>query len=115
MSKTDFENKLISFNTKITSNEKKYFEVQQKKKLNSLTTKDYKFFLSRMYFTSNDRFQNTFAYQPALDTLQLKKEKGIDYILSWKSKEVYNSKFKPLYTTLLHSIKLSGYRICTKI
>ena len=31
MSKTDFENKLISFNTKITSNEKKYFEVQQKK------------------------------------------------------------------------------------
>ena len=31
MSKTDFENKLISFNTKITSNEKKYFEVQKKK------------------------------------------------------------------------------------
>ena len=39
------------------------------------------------------------------------KNKGTDYILGWKSKGVNASKFKPLYTPFLHSIKLSGYRI----
>ena len=38
-----------------------------------------------------------FVYQPTLDTLKLKKDKCTDYVLSWKSKGVYNSKFKPLY------------------
>ena len=50
ISKTDFENKLTSFNKKITSNKTKYLE--EKKKLNNLTTNDYNFFLRRMYFTS---------------------------------------------------------------
>ena len=44
----------------ITSNKTKHLEVQ--KKLNSLITKDYSFFLGRSY-----------VYQPALDTLELKK------------------------------------------
>ena len=52
MSKTDFDKKLANFNRKITSNKTKYSEVQ--KKLNSLITNDYDFFLGRMYFTSND-------------------------------------------------------------
>ena len=34
-----------------------------------------------MYFTSNDGSQNTF-YQPTLDTLALKKDKGTDYVLN---------------------------------
>ena len=38
VSKTDFDNKLISFNRKVTSNKTKYLEVQ--KKLNNLITKD---------------------------------------------------------------------------
>ena len=58
VSKTDFHNKLISCNRKSTSNKTKYLAVQ--KKLNSLTTKDYNFFLGRIYFTSNDGSQNTF-------------------------------------------------------
>ena len=33
------------------------------------------FFLDRIHFTSNDRPQNKFAYQPALDVLELKKAK----------------------------------------
>ena len=37
VNKTDFDNKLISFNRKITSSKTKYLEVQ--KKLNSVTTK----------------------------------------------------------------------------
>ena len=68
-------------------------------------------FLGRMYFKSNDGSQNTFIYHPSLQTLELKKDKGTDYILSWKSNRVYNSKLKSLYTAFLHSIKLSGYII----
>ena len=54
VSKNNFDNKLISFNRKITSNKTKYLEVQKKKKLNNLITKDYKFFFGRICFASND-------------------------------------------------------------
>ena len=110
--KTDFDNKLSSFNKRITSNKTKYLEVQGK--LNILITKDYNFFLRRIYFTSNDGSQNTFAYQPTLDTLELIKDKTTNYILSWKSNGVFNSKLRPLYTTFLNNIKLSEYRIRIK-
>ena len=74
-----------------------------KKRLNSLTAKDYYFFLSRIDFTSNDQFQNKFVYQPILDSLELRKDKGTEYIVSRKSKRLYNSKLKLLYTALLHT------------
>ena len=112
MSKTDFDKKLISFNRKITSNETEYLEVQ--KKLNSLITKEHDFFLGGMYFTRNDGSQNLFVYQPTLDTLELKKDKSTDYVLSWKPKGVFNSKLKPLYTAFLNSLKLSGYEMGIK-
>ena len=64
--KTDyFDKQLTSFNKRITSNKTKYLEVQ--KKLNSVI-KDCNFFLGRNYFTSNNGSQNTFIYQPVLDT-----------------------------------------------
>ena len=56
--KTDFDNKLTSFNRRITSNETKHLEVQ--KKLDSLKTKDYHVFLGWTYHTSNDRSENKF-------------------------------------------------------
>ena len=68
VNKTDFDNKLTSFNRQITSNKTKHLEVQ--KKQNSLITKDYNFFLGGIYFTSNDVSKNTFVYQPTLDTLE---------------------------------------------
>ena len=46
--------------------------------------------------------------------LELKKDKGTDYVLNWKSKGVFNSKPKPLYTAFLHSINLTEYRIRIK-
>ena len=55
-----------------------------------------------------------FVYQPTLGTLELKKDKSIDYVLSWKSKGVYTSELKPVYTAFLHSIKLCGYRMGIK-
>ena len=72
MKKTDFDNKLTSFNKRITSNKTKYLDVQ--KKLNSLITKDYSYFIDRLYFTSNDGSQTTFVYQLRLDTSELKKK-----------------------------------------
>ena len=62
----------------------------------------------------NNGSQSTFVYQATLDMLELKEDKGTDYVLSWKSKEVYNSKLKPLYTAL-HGIKRSGYKMRKKI
>ena len=112
VNKTDFDNKLTSLNKRITSNKTKHLEVQ--KKLKSLITKDHNFFLGRIYFTSNDGSQNTFVYRPTLDALELKKGEGTGYVLNWKSKEVFNSKLKPLYTAFLNSIKLSEYRIGIK-
>ena len=109
VNKTDFDNKLTSFNKRITSNKIKQLEAQ--KKLNSPITKHYNLFLGRIYFTSNGGSQNIFVYQPTLDTLELKKDKGTDYVLSWKSKGVFNAKLKQLYTAFLHSIKLSEYNI----
>ena len=111
VTKTDFDKRLTSFNRKFTSNKKKYFEVQ--KKLNSQITKDYNFFLDRIYFTSNDGSQNTFFINNTC-YVRIKKRKGIYYILSWKSNGVYISNLKPLYNAFLHSIKLSGYKMGIK-
>ena len=80
MSKTNFDNKLTSFNNRITSNKTKHLEVL--KNLNSLITKDNNFFLGEIYLTSNNGSQNTFVYQPKLDTLELRKDKGTDYVLT---------------------------------
>ena len=80
MSKTDFDNKLISFNRKITSNNTKYLNIQ--KLLNSITTKVYNFYLSTIYFTSNDGSQKMFVYHPTLNTSESKKYEGTDYFVS---------------------------------
>ena len=101
VNKTDFDNKLTSFNKGIASSKTKHLEVQ--KKLKSIITKDFHFFLGRMHFTSN------VVYQPTLHALELKKDKGTDYVLSWKSKGVLNSKLKPLYTTFWNSIEFSEH------
>ena len=44
-----------------------------------------------MYFTSDDRFENMFVYQPTFNTLKYK-NMSTEYIISWKSKGIYNSK-----------------------
>ena len=70
--------------------------------------------MGRICFTSNDGSQNISVYQPRLDALELKKDKGTDYVRSWKSMGVFNSKLKSLYAAFLNSIKLSEYRIRIK-
>ena len=102
MTKIDFDHKLTSFHRLITSNKTKHLKVQ--KKLNSLITKDYNFFLGRIYITSNDGSQNMFIYQPIFNVLGLK-NKSTEYIISWKSKGAYNSKRKALHGAFLHNLK----------
>ena len=63
---------------------------------------------------SDDGSQNMFVYQPTLNTLEIKEDKGADYVVDWKSKEIYSSKLTPLYTAFAHSKKLSGYRTGTQ-
>ena len=89
LNKTDFDNKLKSFNRKITSNETKYSN----------------FSLGRIYFTSNDGYQNMFACQPTFNVLELKNDKPTEYIISWKSKRLYKSKLIALHGAFLPNIK----------
>ena len=59
----DFDNKELIFNRWLIFNiifKTKHLKVQ--KKLRSLITNDYNFFLGRNFFTSNDWSQNTFVY-----------------------------------------------------
>ena len=70
MSKTDFDNKLISFNGKLTSN-KNQQKIKQKNKYG---------------------YQKAVVYQPAFITSELKKGKGTDFALIWNSKVEYSSK-----------------------
>ena len=46
--------------------------------------------------------------------LELEKNKNFDYVFSWKSNGVYNSKVKSLYSAFIHSIKRSGYEMGIK-
>ena len=64
VSRTDFDNRLKSFNRKIISNKTRS---RSQKEANSLIKKDFNFFLGRISFTRNDRSQNTFVYKPRLD------------------------------------------------
>ena len=95
VTKTDFDNKLTSFNKQITPNKTKHLEVQ--KKVDNLITKDYNFFLGRIYFTNNDEPQDMFFYQPTFNVLELKNDKGTENVTSEKSKGVHNSTIKALH------------------
>ena len=52
-----------------------------------------------------------FSYQPMYS---YKKNKGVDYAISWKSQVVSSSTLLPLHTAFLHSIKLFGYNMKIK-
>ena len=85
MNKTGFDDKLTSLNRRITSNKTKHLELQ--KKISSLITKYYNFFLSRIYCTSNDGSQNTFVSQQTLDALESKKTKVLIMLLVRNQRE----------------------------
>ena len=65
VNETDFDNKLTSFNRRITSNKTKHLEVQ--KKLNSLITKDPNFFLEFILQVMMDLKTRLFMNQHFVD------------------------------------------------
>ena len=65
------------------------------------------YFHSKNFFGSN----NKFVYQPTFNTLELKKEKGTDYVIGWKSKALIESRLLPVYGPFLPNISYFGYRI----
>ena len=99
VNENDFNNKLKNFNKKMTFNKIKHSEVPKKTKQSN--NKPYIFFLGSIYFTNNDGSQKTFVYQTTLDTVELEKDRGTDYILTWKSNGVYNSNIR-YYIQLSH-------------
>ena len=107
VSKSDISNlvKSSDLNTKFSILATKAELKAEQDKIVKLETLDLNFFLAK-YFFGDDGFRNMFVYQPTLDTLDLKKDRGTDYIFSWKSKVVYTSKLKSLYTAFMYSIKL---------
>ena len=82
MSKTYFNNKLISYNRKITSNKTKYLKVQ--KKLHSLITKEYKFFQAGFILQVMINLKTRLFIIQHLKRKNLKEDKGTDYVFSWK-------------------------------
>ena len=88
--------------------ENELHELSEKVKL--LSAKYYSFFLARMFIK--------IVYQTTPDLMKEStwfkhtrvNERLGHYVLSCKSKGVYNFKLKPLYTTFLNSTKFSGYR-----
>ena len=95
MTKTEFDNKLT-------------------KKDYSLINKDYNFFLGRTYFASNDGFQKMFVYYPTFNVLELRIDKGTEYIIGWKSKGFYNFKLIALHSAFLLNVKYFGNKFGKK-
>ena len=53
-------------------------------------------------FFGCDGFQNMFVYQPTFNMLELKEDKGTEYITAWKSEGLSKSRLYPLYLDIIH-------------
>ena len=61
---------------------------EQQDKIIKLQTHDFHHTLGKNVF-GDDGFQNVFFYQPTVNTLELKEDKGTDYVVGWKSKGIF--------------------------
>ena len=78
--------------------------------MKKLKTFDLSYFIGKNIF-GDDGFQNMFAYQVKFNTIELKKDNDTNYLISWKSKGVYNCKLTPVNTAFLHKVKISWYKM----
>ena len=69
-----------------------------------METYDLSYFLGKSLF-GDDSSQNTFVYQPTFNMLELKTDKGTEYVIGWKSKGVYYSKLVAFHGAFLPNIK----------
>ena len=83
--KSDISNIVENFdlNAKLTSLATKAGLKAEQDKIVNLQIFDLSYFLGKN-FSGDDGFQNMFIYKSTLDTLELKKDTGTDYVFSWK-------------------------------
>ena len=65
----------------------------------------------KRFFFGNDGSQKLFVYQPTLDTLELKEDKGTDYFTGFRLKAFFKFNFLPLHSAFLPNIKYFGYKV----
>ena len=99
LKQADVDHKLTSFNRRITLNKTKHLEVQ--KKLNSIITNNYNFLGVEFILQVMMGLKTNFFINQHLMLQNLKKTKVLImfliYVPNRKSKELLNSKLKPLY------------------
>ena len=74
--KTDIDNKLKSLN-------------ELSKTIKLLSSNDYGVLLGRLYFTSDDGFQNMFFYQPTFNIIKYKNSSA-EYVIKKKDYTIIN-------------------------
>ena len=84
---------LSCLNKKITSNKTKHLLVENE--LNKLKTFDSSYFIGKSHF-EEDGTQNYLVFQPIIRYFKANTIINVaDYVLSWKSKELYAETIKP--------------------
>ena len=104
ITKTDFDAKLSSLNTKITKNKSKHLLV--KNELNKLKIFYSSYFRGKNYF-DEDGTQNYYIFQPISKYFKVAYVNDINYILSWKSRGLNDIK--------IESIKANNYLLNPRI
>ena len=101
VNKSDISNLVTNseFDTELRTLPTKAKLKEEQDKIVKQQTHDVSHFLGKNFF-GDDGSQNMFVYRPTLDTLELKKDNGTNYVVSWKSKGL-------LLLSLNHYITLS--------
>ena len=89
ITETDFDDKLSSFNRRITENKTKHLLVENE--LKKLKTFDLSYFIGKSHF-EEDGTQNYLVFQPINKYFRIGNS---DYVLSWKSKGLSAESIKP--------------------
>ena len=101
VTKTNFDNKLKSYNKKVVSNKTKNLHIE--KKLNAF---DLSYFCGKNY-VDEDGTQNWFVFQPMGKYLKITYTSNINYVLSWVSKGLSDLE--------INSIKTNSYLLNPRI
>ena len=104
VTKTDFDNKMMSLDRKIVSNKTKDIAIE--KELEKLNTFDLSYFLDKNYFDENGT-QNYYIFQPISKYLKVAYVNDINHILSWRSRR--------LNVIKIESIKTNNYLLNPRI
>ena len=69
------------------------------------------YFYGKNCFGDDDSQIMMLVYYSTLNTLELKEDKGTDYVVGWTSKGLFKSKLLPLHGAFLPNIKYIGHKI----